>query len=144
MNRSLVLVVTVLVLAVSCGTQAAASSPAAASGAPKVDIAYLNHPPVLMALGDVNKLLDSYGSKIAVARHDFDTPEGEAFAKQMHLEGHVPIAIFVNGTMDAKLGSRAVKFYSFPAGSGTFMAPGGTWTADDLKQVIDQALGQGK
>jgi hypothetical protein len=57
------------------------------------------------------------------------------------LPEHVPIAIFVNGAMEIKIKNHAVKFYSFPQGKGTFMVASGSWTVDDLRQAIDQALG---
>jgi len=146
MKRYLILVFSLLVLAaVGCsnraGGSASGSSPDAKNpGVPTVEIAFLNHPPVLWALTDADKLLASYGDRIKVIRYDFDTSEGAAFAKKMKLTGHVPLAIFVNGAMEVSLGGRKVKFYSFPSGSGQFMVPGGTWTVEDLRQAIEAAL----
>ena len=48
------------------------------------------------------------------------------------------------GLSDIKLKDRTVKFYSFPQGTGTFMVASGSWTVDDLKQAIDQALSRTK
>jgi hypothetical protein len=111
-------------------------------GTVTVDIAYLNHPPVRPVLDEVNKLLDSYGPKVSVQRYDFDTPEGAAFAQTHNLTEHVPIAILVNGSMDAKVNGRDVKFYSFPQGqgAGTGMVLDGAWTLDDLRAVLDQLV----
>jgi hypothetical protein len=121
------------------------SAPAmGAAGALKVEIAFLNHSPVLTALTDVDKLLASYGDKITVARYDLETEQGAAFAKSKRLTGHVPLAIFVNGSMEIKLKDRTVKFYSFPQGKGTLMVASGTWTVEDLQQTIDQALSRAK
>lgn len=120
---------------------ATGSAPAtAASGAPRVEIAFLNHPPVLGALTEVDKLLASYGDRVTVIRYDLETDQGAAFAKSKRLTGHVPIAIFVNGAMEVKLKERAVKFYSFPQGQGTWMVASGSWTVEDLRQTLDQAL----
>jgi hypothetical protein len=121
-----------------------ASGAALTSGAPRVEIAFLNHSPVLAALTEVDKLLASYGEKITVIRYDLETDQGAAFEKSKRLTGHVPIAIFVNGKMEIKLKDRTVKFYSFPKGTGTFMVASGSWTVEDLRQAIDQALGTGK
>jgi hypothetical protein len=115
-----------------------------APGAPRVEIAFLNHSPVLTALADVDKLLASYGDKITVIRYDLETDQGAAFAKSRRLTGHVPLAIFVNGEMEVKLKDRTVKLYSFPQGKGTFMVASGSWTVEDLRQVMDQALSPGK
>jgi hypothetical protein len=122
------------------GSATGSARATAASNAPKVEIAFLNHPPVLGALTEVDKLLASYGDKLTVIRYDLETDQGAAFAKSKRLAGHVPLAIFVNGAMEVKLKERAVKFYSFPQGQGTLMAAGGTWTVEDLRQTLDQAL----
>ena len=122
------------------------SSPSTATttGTPKVEIAFLNHPPVLGALAEVDKLLASYGDKVTVIRYDLGTDKGATFAKSKRLTGHVPLAIFVNGAMDIRLKDHTVKFYSFPQGQGTFMIASGSWTVEDLRQALDQALGRGQ
>ena len=114
------------------------------AGSPRVEIAFLSHPPVITALTEVDKLLASYGEKLTVIRYDLETDAGAAFAKSKGLRGHFPIAIFINGASDIRLKDRTVKFYSFPQGTGTFMVASGSWTADDLRQAIDQALSRPK
>jgi hypothetical protein len=120
------------------------SAAGAATGTPKVEIAFLNHPPVLSALTDVDALLASYGDKITVTRYDLETDQGAQFVKDRRLTGHVPIAIFINGRMEIKLKDHTVKFFSFPQGKGTFMVASGSWTTEDLRQAIDQALNRTK
>ncbi len=46
--------------------------------------------------------------------------------------------------MEVKLKDRTVKFFSFPQGKGTFMVASGSWTVEDLRQTIDQALSRSK
>ena len=146
MKRSLPVLAAILVLGlVACGgrsegARAGSSAAPAAPGVPKVEIAYLNHGPVITALSDVDKLLASYGDRISVTRYDLETDQGAAFARSKALSGHFPIAIFVNGASEIKLKDRSVKFFSFPKGTGTFMIASGSWTADDLRQAIDQAI----
>jgi hypothetical protein len=149
MRSQIRLLVTFLGLAVmACsGRSQSSSGPSAAgaaTGTPKVEIAFLNHSPVLTALTDVDTLLASYGDKVTVTRYDLETDQGAQFAKSKRLSGHVPIAIFINGSMDIKLKDRSVKFFSFPQGKGTFMVASGSWTAEDLRQAIDQALSRTK
>ena len=120
------------------------SAAGAATGTPKVEIAFLNHSPVLTALTDVDTLLASYGDKVTVTRYDLETDKGAQFATSRRLTGHVPIAIFINGSMEIKLKDRSVKFFSFPQGKGTFMVASGSWTVEDLRQAIDQALTRAK
>jgi len=131
------------VLLAACGTTSvAAPAPRAAAakpGAVTVEVAYLNHPPLRPVLAEVDKLLANYGDHVSVTRYDFDTPEGEAFAKAKGLTGHTPLAIFINSSMQFTLNGRTVKFYSFPQGQGTGMVPDGGWTMQDLQQVLDEA-----
>jgi len=130
------------VVVFGCSGKSTAPSAGAAHGVPTVEIGYLNHGPVISALADSDKVLASFGDKIKVSRYDLETDQGAAFEKSKGLVGHVPIAIFIDGSMEIKLGNRTVKFYSFPSGQGTFMMASGSWTADDLRAAIDQALGK--
>ena len=139
---------TILLTVVGCGSGATAGNgqgatvPAKAPGVVTVEIAYLNHPPVRPVLSDVDKVMASYGDKVSVSRYDFDTPEGAAFAKSRNLDEHTPIAIFLDGKMEFKLGDRQVKFYSFPQGQGTGVVPAGSWTTSDLDAVLAQMTGK--
>jgi hypothetical protein len=110
-------------------------------GVATVDILYLNHSPLRPTLTAVDEVLASYGDRVEVNRYDVDTPEGETFAKAHKLTGHTPLAIFINGSMDLTVDGRQVKFFSFPKGQGTFMAPAGSWTVEDLDAALAQATG---
>jgi len=107
-----------------------------------VDIVYLNHPPVLPILEEIDATLKPYGERVTVNRYDFDTPEGAAFAKKMGIAGHDPLAIFVNGSQSFDLGGRTVTFNSFPQGGGTGMVAEGAWTVADLDTVLKSIVGQ--
>jgi hypothetical protein len=132
------------VLLAACGTTpvAAPKAPASRPGVAVVEIGYLNHPPVRGVLTDVNKLLASYGGRVSVSWHNFDTDDGNAFAKAKGLTEHTPVAIFINGSMQFTLNGRTVKFYSFPQEQGTGMVLDGDWTMEDLRQVLDEATGK--
>jgi len=110
-------------------------------GVVTVEIAYLNHPPVRPVMADVDTTLAKYGDKVQVTKYDFDTPEGQAFAKARGLTEHTPLAIYIDGTMEFNLGGRQVKFYSFPQGSSTPMSPPGAWTLADLDAALAQTTG---
>ena len=105
-----------------------------------VEVIALNHPPVRPILSDVDELLSSYGNRVQIQHYDFDTPEGQDFAKQHGLEAHTPLAIFINGQMEYELEGRKVKFYSFPQGQGTGMVPEVGWSLDDLRRALDQTV----
>ncbi len=116
----------------------ASVSPAKPSIA-SVEVAYLNHPPVLPVLSEVDKLLVTYGDRVSVTRYDFDTPEGEAFARAKGLTEHTPLAIFTNGSMQSDVNGRAIMYYKFPQGQSPRKMMEGNWTLQDLKQTLDEA-----
>ncbi len=143
MNKYTVLIMLIVgFLLAGCGAKSAPSQPipTAPPGVTTVDIVYLNHGPVRSVLAGIDDLLEGYGEQIRVTRYDFDTPAGETFAQSHDLNEHIPLAIFVNGSMDFTVGNRAVKFYSFPQGQGTGVVPDGAWRIDDLQQVLDQVV----
>ena len=143
MNKYMALMTLIVgLLLAGCGANAAPAQPlpAAPPGAPIVEIAYLNHSPVRGVITEVDNLLAEYGEQLYVIRYDFNTPEGEAFAQARDLTEHTPLAIFVNGSIEFTVGGRAVKFYSFPQGQGTFLASAGDWTMADLRQVLDKVI----
>ena len=109
-------------------------------GVTTVEIVYLNHGPVRSVLTEIDNLLGGYGEQVHITRYDFNTTEGEAFAKSQGLSGHIPLAIFVNGLTEFTVNERSVKFFSFPQGQGTGMVPDGAWNIDDLKQVLDRMV----
>lgn len=137
-----VLLISAILTLTACGASASAPVVPVPSGTAKVDIVYLNHPPVIPVLDQVTARLKPYGDKVKVTRYDFDTPEGAAFAQKMGIMGHDPLAIFVNGSQSFKLNGRIVTFNSFPQGGGTGMVPNGDWTIDDLDAILKIVTGQ--
>ncbi len=121
---------------------ACSGSPSPTSGAVTVEIVFLNHPTIRKVLTQVDSTLAAYGDKVNVTRYDFDTPEGEAFAEKKSLSGHVPLAIFVNGSQTFDLNGRKVTFESFPEGAGTGVVPDGAWTVADLDAVLKSVVGK--
>jgi len=119
---------------------ACAGSPSPTPGAATVDILFLNHPPIRDVLTQVDPVLAAYGNKVSVTRYDVDTTEGASFAKKKGLAGHVPLAIFVNGSQTFDVNGRQVTFESFPQGAGTGMVPDGAWTVADLDSVLQSIV----
>ena len=135
-------IIGVILTLTACGAGTPESVAPAPSETATVDIIYLNHPPVLPILQEIDAVLNPYGDKVKVTRYDFDTTEGAAFAKKMGITGHDPLAIFVNGSQSFDLDGRTVTFNSFPQGVGTGMVPDGAWTVADLATVLKKILGQ--
>ena len=122
------------------GGKREAGGAAAHPGVVTVDVIYLNHPPLIPVLAEVDKALQPYGDKVKVVKYDFDTSEGEAFAKQKHLVGHIPLVIFVNGSSTVTVAGTKVTFESFPKGEGPGMIPDGDWSVADLDAAVKGAL----
>ena len=136
-----------IILLAGCGQGASVGGSGvagAAEGKPgvvAVDVLYLNHPPVTPILADIDKVVAGYGDRVKVTRYDDETPQGQDLAKARNVTGHVPLVIFINGSMEVKVDGRQVKFYSFPQGRSTFMAASGSWTMGDLDAALTQATG---
>lgn len=132
-----------LVLSLASCTGKTLSGPSSSGGAvpgtTAVEIAYLNHPPVLPILTHVEKVLAAYSGKVIFSRYDFDTPEGAVFAKKKNLTGHTPLVIFINGASTVELAGRRVTFESFPKGEGPGMVPDGGWSMADLDAALKAA-----
>jgi hypothetical protein len=137
-----VLLISAVLTLTACGSVTLAPVVPVPSGTAKVDILYLNHPPVIPVLDQVTARLKPYGDMVKVTRYDFDTPEGAAFAQKMGIMGHDPLAIFVNGSQSFKLDGRTVTFNSFPQGMGSGMVPDGAWTIDDFDAILKIVTGQ--
>jgi len=111
-------------------------------GVPTVELIYLNHGPVRNVITDIDNLLEGYGENIQVIHYTFGSPEGKSFAESRKLDGHIPMAVFIDGSMEFTVDNRSVEFISFPQGGGTGFVADGEWSIDDLKQVIDEVLEQ--
>ncbi|MDR6225981.1 hypothetical protein [Desmospora profundinema] len=107
-----------------------------------VVVLYLDHPPVQGILDDVKKVMDRH--QIDAHFFTMDSEEGKQIAEERDLQGHTPIAIWINGTMEHEVNGKTVTFYSFPEGSGSFMVENGQWTIDDLDQVLSEISGDAK
>ena len=112
-------------------------------GVPSVELIYLNHGPVRKVIADIDNLLEGYGEQIHITHYTFGSPEGETFAESKKLKGHIPMVVYIDGSMKFTVDNRSVEFISFPQGGGTGFVADGEWSIDDLKQVIDGILEQG-
>jgi hypothetical protein len=128
-----ILLICTLALAVLClGVSAHAANPV------KVDVLYMNHGPLMDSINKMKGVFSSYGDKVAVSWHDFDTDEGEKFMAKMGIKQHVPLIIWINGNPKVTVGVKQITLAGFPTGSGPAMFQG-KWTLDDLKAALDQA-----
>jgi len=107
-----------------------------------IDVLYLNHGPLQPTLEQMRACFSSFGDKIQVNWHDFESEAGAAFKAQKGIKAHVPLQIWLNGKDTLAVGGRKVRFFGFPTGAG----PGffqGQWSIDDLSRAI-KALTTGR
>jgi hypothetical protein len=101
-----------------------------------IDVLYLNHGPLQPTLEQMRVTFSSFGDKIKVNWHDFESEEGAVFKAQKGIKTHVPLQIWLNGKDTLAIRGKAVRFFGFPTGAG----PGffqGQWSLDDLHQAIE-------
>lgn len=100
-----------------------------------IDVLYMNHGPLQPTLEQMRTAFSSFGNKIQVAWHDFESREGAAFMTQKGIHAHVPLEIWLDGKDTMIVGGKMVRFFGFPTGAG----PGffqGQWSLKDLDQAI--------
>ena len=132
MKRTLFLCMAVLMLLNFCLN-------ASASGLVRVEVLYMNHPPMQPTIRQLKDVFSRYGEKIEVSWYDVDTREGQQLTAKKGLAEHVPLIIWIRGSHTAQTGQGMVTFAGFPAGSG----PGffqGDWTMQDLSAALDRAI----
>jgi hypothetical protein len=90
-------------------------------------LGFFSHPPMQATRDTITKTCQEFGSQVDLTMHDEWTPDGEQFMQSKGLSGHLPMVLYINGSVAHKIGDRVVVFRDF-VGSG--------WTAQDLEQVI--------
>lgn len=103
--------------------------PAAAFAATvKVEaLGFFSHPPMWENRDTITKVCQQFGDKVELTLYDETTEEGQKFMENKGLSGHLPMVLYINGSVAHKLGDRVVVFRDFI---------GQDWTEKDLDQVI--------
>lgn len=123
-------------------TQIAAGGLAVAAGnawaaPPVVEIIAFAHPPVQSALKPLRSWLGAQAGKLRVVEIDMESPEAEQRLKSIGLKGHIPVVVLIDGAYKHTLkNARVVEFLGFPTGPGTPTGVKGTWSAEDVQQVL--------
>jgi len=107
----------------------------------KIDVLYMNHGPLLDTLNKMKGIFSTYGDKIIVSWHEFDTEEGEQFKAKMGIRQHIPLVIWIDGQPKWTVAGKPIAFTGFPTGSGPAFFQG-QWTMEDLKAALNLATGK--
>lgn len=94
-------------------------------------LGFFSHPPMQETADTIQSVSDKFGGQVRLIIHDETTADGEKFMEEKGLSGHLPMLIYINGSLAHKIGNRTVVFRDF-VGQG--------WTGADLKQVIQRNL----
>jgi hypothetical protein len=102
--------------------------PTAAATTVKVEaLGFFSHPPMAQTANAIKDAAAKFGSQVQLVMHDETTDDGTQFMQARNLSGHLPMVLWIDGSVAHKVGARTVVFRDF-LGQG--------WTQQDLEQVI--------
>lgn len=127
--------------ATDAGTTAAPPVSSLAPGVHSVEVIYLDHPPIKPVVAEVDAVLAKYAGKVSVSKLPADGAAGERRAKDLGLSGHVAVVIAIDGSTQADVSGRTVRFEGFPAGKSPIESAQGSWSIGDLDAVLAQRTG---
>lgn len=106
-----------------------------------VDILFMNHGPMQPVIGQIKDVLAKYPGSVLAVWHDVDTPDGLTFMKRMNIKGHIPLMIFINGSLEQDVDGKRLSFTGFPSGAGPYMFQG-AWGMKDLDALLQSKAGK--
>lgn len=103
--------------------------PASVLAAPvKVEaLGFFGHPPMVPLKNTLQQVAQEFGDQVQLVLHDESTSDGEQFMKDNNLSGHLPMVLYIDGSVANKIDDKVIVFRDFE-GQG--------WTRQDLEQVI--------
>ena len=147
MKRLLVVALVAALVTVACGNDGTPTattdrgSDGLGSDSVLVDVVYISH---IAGSDDVaNDIAELFTDRpgTTVTLHDITTAGGQAFATEQNVSDK--FAVLVNGSAEHSLAGRIITLTDFPSGRGTSDVPGGGWTFDDLRQLVDSLTASG-
>jgi len=128
-------------LAAMIASAFAIAAGSALAAPPTVEIVAMAHPPVKMALAPLRQWLAAQGGKLKLIEIDVESPQGEKRLAAVGLDGHVPIAILIDGQYRQKRkDGAALEFVNFPAIDGAPPGVRGKWTTADVQSVLTERM----
>jgi hypothetical protein len=103
-------------------------TPVAMATTVKVEaLGFFGHPPMYQTRDTITKVCQEFGSQVDLVLHDEMASDGQKFMKDKGLSGHLPMVLYINGSVAHKIGDKVVVFRDFA---------GQDWSDQDLEQVI--------
>ena len=91
-------------------------------------VGFFNHPPLFAARDAIVDVCKEFGEQVELVLYLEDDEDGQRFMKENNLSGHLPMALYINGSLAHQIGDRVVVFRDFI---------GRAWTKEDLMQVVE-------
>ncbi len=105
-----------------------------------VEVFYLPHPPAEAVVANIDKIVSSQ-RLVEERKISFDDSSSQSLIKKYKLEGHIPVAIFINGRDRFTIDGRKIIFRNFPKdNSFAPMGLGGNWSYKDFQKALQQEL----
>ena len=91
-------------------------------------VGFFNHPPLFAARDAIIEVCKEFGEQVELTLYLEDDEDGQRFMKDKNLSGHLPMALYINGSLAHQIGDRVVVFRDFI---------GRAWTKEDLRQAVE-------
>jgi hypothetical protein len=105
-----------------------------------VEVFYLPHPPAEAVVANIDKIVSSQ-KPVEERKISFDDSNSQSLIKKYKLEGHIPVAIFINGHDRFTIDGQKIVFRNFPKdNSFAPMGLGGNWSYKDFQKALQQEL----
>jgi len=100
-----------------------------------VEVFYLPHPPIDPIRQKIKSILQKF-PKYELKEYDFDDKNNKQKIENYNLTGHIPVAIFINGTDVFLINGQKITFKNFPKGDAFVPSLEGSWDYNDLEKVL--------
>jgi len=105
-----------------------------------IDIFFLPHRPALKVVSEVEKVIAEF-SNIETKKYSFEDPAAKELLKKYKLNGHMPVAIFINGQNTFLIKGKKISLNNFPKGNAFVPMFAGEWDYEDLQGILQRIDG---
>jgi len=103
-----------------------------------VEVFYLPHAPAEEVVNRIRAMV-AKRNDVELLKYSFDDPATAALAKSYKIEGHMPVAVFIDGRDTYEVNGKKIVFINFPTDS-SFAPTGftGNWSYADIQKVLNK------
>ena len=100
-----------------------------------MEIFFLPHAPALRVVDKVEEIASIYEG-IIVKKYDFEDPKTKKILKKYKINGHIPVAIVINGQSLFVVKGKEIRLWNFPKGDAFVPIYSGEWDYPDLHTIL--------